>query len=480
MENPHFSKATPEAPMGNELFIPANEPSATSPPVDKIVLESTKASNLGYDYIKEGNFPMAEKMFRQALRGFEMKNGPHHQSTLSTMNTLGNLYADKGDFSNAERMYRRTLDIKEKLLGPDNEATLTSILNLGTLFSEHGKIEEAEHLFRRALDGFEKNLGPCHMSTISTLNNLANLYASQGRFEGVEEMYRRVLESSARMKSPSSDESSISTTVMNLGILYMKQGKLDEAEKSFQQALEEQESCLGRDHRSTLLTVANFGDLYRQMGELLKAEQAYRRALKGFEKALGYDSPITIMVAKSLALIHADHGDLDTPGRALLDSEAQLLDVTDTRIPKKEPDMADYEEGPESCYICDGIRKAALYTPTNLPYPVDMASLMQTAKNGCPSSRFFEAILRLRCPHAFENENAELYISWMRSRPSASSGPSKIIFWVGKGENEFSEGADCDIFEIFTLSGKIINYMIKIPCFFAGVKILHVFHICLA
>ena len=47
----------------------------------------------------------AERMYHQALAGYEKALGPDHTSTLGTVHNLGILYADQGKLAEAEQMY---------------------------------------------------------------------------------------------------------------------------------------------------------------------------------------------------------------------------------------------------------------------------------------------------------------------------------------------------------------------------------------
>ncbi|KAH7124720.1 hypothetical protein EDB81DRAFT_608361, partial [Dactylonectria macrodidyma] len=62
----------------------------------------------------------AEEMYEWALEGNKKALGPHHTSTLSTVNNLGSLYKDQGKFEEAEEMYKRALYSFQTALGPNH------------------------------------------------------------------------------------------------------------------------------------------------------------------------------------------------------------------------------------------------------------------------------------------------------------------------------------------------------------------------
>ncbi|KAH6974923.1 hypothetical protein EDB80DRAFT_881846 [Ilyonectria destructans] len=281
---------------------------------------------LGMLYSDQGKFKEAEEMYERALDGYEKALGPHHTSTLITVNNLGNLYSDQSKFEEAEEMYERALEGYEKALGPDHTSTLDTVNNLGILYKERGKFEEAEEMYEQALEGYEKALGPDHTSTLDTVNNLGNLYKAQGKFKEAEEMYGRALEGYEKVLGP--DHTSNLDTVQNLGNLYRGQGKFEEAEEMYGRALEGYEKALGPHHTSTLITVNNLGNLYRGQGKFKEAEEMYEQALEGYKKALGPLHTSTLMTVHNLGNLYSDQDkfkEAEEMYRRALDGKEKVL-----------------------------------------------------------------------------------------------------------------------------------------------------------
>ncbi|KAM5349990.1 hypothetical protein ACJ41O_006495 [Fusarium nematophilum] len=271
---------------------------------DELVMGSLHM--LGLLYSDRGKFKEAEEMYERALEGYEKALGPHHTSTLDTVNNLGNLFNVQGKFKEAEEMYKRALEGKEKALGPHYISTLDTVHCLGNLYSAQGKFKEAEEMYERALEGKERALGRHHTSTLDTVNNLGTLYLDQGKFKEAEEMYERALEGKERALGP--HHTSTLMTVNNLGNLYRAQGKLKEAEEMHGQALEGYEKALGPHHTSTLDTVNNLGNLYYVQGKFKEAEEMYERALEGKEKALGPHHISTLKTVHCLGALYYVQG----------------------------------------------------------------------------------------------------------------------------------------------------------------------------
>ncbi|KAL1616049.1 hypothetical protein SLS56_011586 [Neofusicoccum ribis] len=103
----------------------------------------------------------------------------HEEIKASVYLSMGLLFSYHAELRKTERMYQQALDGYEKALGPDHTSTLDTVNNLGNLYSAQGKLKEAEEMYQRALDGSEKALGPDHTSTLDTVNNLGSLYKNQ-------------------------------------------------------------------------------------------------------------------------------------------------------------------------------------------------------------------------------------------------------------------------------------------------------------
>ncbi|KAI9810451.1 MAG: hypothetical protein M1827_006227 [Pycnora praestabilis] len=269
---------------------------------------SESFDNLGNLYRDQGKLKEAEKMYQQALKGYEKALGVEHTSTLNTVNNLGNLYTAQGKLKEAEEMYQQALKGKEKMLDVEHTSTLSTVNNLGSLYQNQGKLKEAEEMYQRALKGYEKALGVEHTSTLTIVNNLGNLYTAQGKLKEAEEMYQRAFKGKEKVLGV--EHTSTLSTVNNLGGLYHDQGKLKEAEEMYQQALKGYEKALGVEHTSTLITVNNLGSLYQDQGKLKEAEEMYQQALKGFEKVLNVNHTSTLNTVNNLGSLYQDQGKL--------------------------------------------------------------------------------------------------------------------------------------------------------------------------
>ncbi|KAH6959895.1 hypothetical protein BKA56DRAFT_500566, partial [Ilyonectria sp. MPI-CAGE-AT-0026] len=71
---------------------------------------------------------------------------------------LGNLYLGRGKFKEAEEIYEQALEGRERALGPHHTSTLDTVNNLKILYKDQDKFKEAKGMYERALHGFQTAL----------------------------------------------------------------------------------------------------------------------------------------------------------------------------------------------------------------------------------------------------------------------------------------------------------------------------------
>ncbi|KAF2632495.1 purine and uridine phosphorylase [Macroventuria anomochaeta] len=105
--------------------------------------------------------------------------GAEHTSTLNTVNNLGLLYSDQGKLDEAEKMYMQALEGYEKAVGQEAISTFRPALNamwdLGSLFDRQRRVEDAILLYAKALAGYQQVVGDDHASLQALRDALAAL-----------------------------------------------------------------------------------------------------------------------------------------------------------------------------------------------------------------------------------------------------------------------------------------------------------------
>ncbi|MDZ4723273.1 MAG: tetratricopeptide repeat protein, partial [candidate division Zixibacteria bacterium] len=76
--------------------------------------------------------------------------GPDHPDVALSLNNLAFLYNTQGQYALAEPLYKRALEIREKALGPDHPNVAGSLENMAALYRATEREKEAEKLEQRA------------------------------------------------------------------------------------------------------------------------------------------------------------------------------------------------------------------------------------------------------------------------------------------------------------------------------------------
>ncbi len=136
-------------------------------------------NNLAESYRANGQYEMAEPLFRQALEIGRKTLGEAHPDYAIHLNNLAGLLNATGRVEEAEPLYREALETTRKTLGEAHPAYAIRLNNLAVLLRETGRVEEAEPLFREALAVFENAFGADHPSTKTVAKNLESFLANR-------------------------------------------------------------------------------------------------------------------------------------------------------------------------------------------------------------------------------------------------------------------------------------------------------------
>ncbi|MGC8645901.1 MAG: tetratricopeptide repeat protein, partial [Thermoplasmata archaeon] len=107
---------------------------------------------------------------------------------------LAELYRKQGKYPEAETLYKEALEIRIRSLGSNHPDVANTKNNLALLYYNQGRYSEAETLYKEALEILIKSFGEIHPDFANTMKNLAALYVKQGRYSEAETLYKEALE----------------------------------------------------------------------------------------------------------------------------------------------------------------------------------------------------------------------------------------------------------------------------------------------
>lgn len=259
---------------------------------------ATSLNNLAELYKTQGQYSLAETLYKRLLAIREKSLGLDHPDLAMTLNALGWLYNIQERYDKAEPLLKNALAIREKALGPDHPDVAESLVSLAGLYKYQGQFTLAETYLKRSLVILGKAHGPDHPDVASVLNNLGGLYHVQGEYAQAEPLLKRALVT--REKSLGLDHPKVAATLNSLGLLYADQGQKVLAESLLKRALTIREKTLGPDHPDVAEGLNNLATLYRDMHKNAQAESLIKRALAIREKSLGSDHPVVAITLVNL------------------------------------------------------------------------------------------------------------------------------------------------------------------------------------
>lgn len=112
---------------------------------------------------------------------------------LDCLDKCKNLERD-GQFDLAEPMYKDILGLLTTHLGRNHQYSLSAMFNLASLYLMQGKLDLAEPLHVECLQSRRVRFGDEHPDTLASVNNVASVYALQGKYALAEPLYETNLE----------------------------------------------------------------------------------------------------------------------------------------------------------------------------------------------------------------------------------------------------------------------------------------------
>ncbi|KAF5857543.1 hypothetical protein ETB97_005646 [Aspergillus alliaceus] len=286
--------------------------------------------------------PTSRKHKIDALGLLNVKDGPEHPNTLTSMANLASTFWNQGRWNEAEKLELEVLETRKAVLGAEHPDTLTSMANLAATYPDQGRWNEAEKLFGRwseaeklemqVMETSETVLGAEHPSTLRSIMNLAGTYRNQGRWNEAEKLEVQVMEISKTVLG--AEHPDTLSSVVNLASTYWNQGQWNEAEKLLMQVMDTSETVLGADHPSTLRIMANLGATYCKQGRWSEAEKLQIQVMKTRKAALGAEHPDTLITMNNLAATYRNQGRWNEAEKLL----TQVLEIYKTVLGEEHPD----------------------------------------------------------------------------------------------------------------------------------------------
>ena len=278
-------------------------------------------------YRATGQYEEAEQLLETTLETARQKWGTQNWTTLRALLSLGDLRTDQGHFDEAERLLREALKGYRLIMGntieSEYELPPQAMNALAVLLMERKQYDEADSLLEEALRIRTRLLGDNSSGILEIKHSLAMLHTRQGEYDDATGLFTTVLK--GRQDIFGRDHPWTLETLNGLGVLRREQRHYEEAEQLLIEALEGRQTKLGDDHPSTLESKHELAILYKEQRDYVKAEPLLLEALKGRRLKLGDTHPHTIESWHNLIALYEAWGKAEEahPWRARLPRLAQ-------------------------------------------------------------------------------------------------------------------------------------------------------------
>lgn len=141
--------------------------------------------NLGRIANKRGKYPLAEKLYRQALKLAQQAADPELIATILT--TLGALHHRRGQFAQANEAYTEALHFAQQ--SQNQQRMITILINQAVSTAVQGDYDNASRLYQQALELAERSQSAHHL--ISIYQNFGDLLGEQGNYGQAKTYFER-------------------------------------------------------------------------------------------------------------------------------------------------------------------------------------------------------------------------------------------------------------------------------------------------
>ncbi|SKA99228.1 Tetratricopeptide repeat-containing protein [Prosthecobacter debontii] len=178
---------------------------------------------------KDGDFPKAESLYREALYSALEARPRDADLLIGIYSLLAHLYDRWGRMPESAEFYQMALDAAEKA-GVCNSKVATIKNNLAMIYKQQHDYAKAEQYYLEALDIFEATDGRYSASVASVFNNLGVLYYLNLDVEHAMQMHEQALVIRQNLGESQMDPADLSQTYINLGAAYKATGDFQQAE----------------------------------------------------------------------------------------------------------------------------------------------------------------------------------------------------------------------------------------------------------
>ncbi|CAG9988223.1 unnamed protein product [Clonostachys byssicola] len=293
---------------------PASQPSASNtsvhtaadpgvPGTHHHTLEKCRKLNgKAEEAFKDGNYQLAETIYRDAWKIKTRTFGNDHPETVDSKMKLAEAMAEQGNDQKllmAESMFREVWQLRKATLGDGHRDTLLAEQNLASALSCLDRDDEAEGMFRGVLSAHKKALGDEHDDTLKTMNGLADLLLNgeenddEERVEEAADLFEQVLV--IRLKSLGDEHEETAFAMQKVSSAYLQQRLFADAEALSDCALHIIQRKYGKDHKKAFGIMEGLASALHMQGKADACEELLRELVEVKIRVLGEAQAVDVI-----------------------------------------------------------------------------------------------------------------------------------------------------------------------------------------
>jgi len=259
-------------------------------------VEWQKYSRSGAAALQEGNFGLAERMFKLAVKESEGLV-PQDLRVAGSLTNLGVLYVARNQPLKAQPLFEKAISIKQNCLGGQDPEVIMSVGKLCQFYIVHGQMNRAEPLIVK-LNSFGESVilprqdNPAEDLDMAILfDNLGASLKSANKLALAEDLFKTAL--AIREKTLPPEHAALASSYEHLAKTYLMENKFSLAEPFFKRALDVSIKAQGEQNAASLAKLDEYADCYARAGDVKVADQLFKKEVAIAEKAYGKQSTLS-------------------------------------------------------------------------------------------------------------------------------------------------------------------------------------------
>ncbi|MEM9896470.1 MAG: CHAT domain-containing tetratricopeptide repeat protein, partial [Bacteroidota bacterium] len=279
-----------------------------------------------------GNYSETEDLLDDVIKERTKLYGSASRRLIKPYRALGEVFMIRGDYPKAEKNFRQSLTITENIFGDTTLLFAETLSKMGKLYLALGNYDAAIVKTTDALKIREKLLRADHILFADLYTDLGKINQAQDAdLEIVEKYYtlaRDITLSNFSEKHPLYAEA-----LKNLSYVSIRKEKYKEALALLDQADDIWRDALANQNRSSGEVARIKGDIYSLLGDIKQARKEYEKASRYFRRIFSDEHPDYLNTRSKLARAYYAVDEIGQAESILDETTEAYMDYTKTYFP---------------------------------------------------------------------------------------------------------------------------------------------------